>query len=119
MVPLVGSTQAATAVVNTRALIRHHQHASTLLISSVLSSFSPTPHPLWYPFQLRIFEKLGGGSSGRLYSGSYRGSEVAVKVIQLADDSRGDVPSVYSDSLRNASAAELLQCFKQEVAIMR
>ena len=86
-------------------------HPSLLLLSF--------PHPLWYPFQLRIFEKLGGGSSGRLYSGSYRGSEVAVKVIQLADDSRGDVPSVYSDSLRNASAAELLQCFKQEVAIMR
>ncbi|EFJ32295.1 hypothetical protein SELMODRAFT_451542 [Selaginella moellendorffii] len=64
---------------------------------------------------LHIGARLGGGSSGRLYRGKYRGQDVAIKVIML-DEADG-----HSDSgtLRGAPAAELLQVFKQEVSIMR
>ncbi|CAI5463518.1 unnamed protein product [Closterium sp. Yama58-4] len=81
---------------------------------------------------LCIGERLGGGASGRLCRGTYRGQDVAVKVITLAaaDDMaapggglRGGPAGVgdagMSVSMRSATALELLQCFKQEVAIMR
>ncbi|CAI7742163.1 unnamed protein product [Closterium sp. NIES-53] len=81
---------------------------------------------------LGIGERLGGGASGRLCRGTYRGQDVAVKVITLAaaDDLgaaggglRGGPAGVgdagMSVSMRSATALELLQCFKQEVAIMR
>eukprot|EP00897_Mesotaenium_endlicherianum_P006636 jgi/Mesen1/5/ME1029549C01927 len=64
--------------------------------------------------QLELGERLGGGSSGRLYRGVYRGQDVAIKVIVLADmTGEGN-----SGSLRAAPASELLQMFKQEVSIM-
>ncbi|GAQ86356.1 ATMRK serine/threonine protein kinase-like [Klebsormidium nitens] len=63
---------------------------------------------------LDIGERLGGGSSGRLYRGRYRGSDVAVKVILLED-----LGVEASGTLRAAPAGELIQMFKQEVSIMR
>lgn len=90
---------------------------------------------------LSIGQRLGGGASGRLCRGTYRGQDVAVKVMQLAapdelaaccsSSSSGDLgmggrggsggvcDAGLSVSTRSASALELLQCFKQEVAIMR
>eukprot|EP00850_Spirogloea_muscicola_P001579 SM000006S19344 [mRNA] locus=s6:214523:219235:+ [translate_table: standard] len=64
---------------------------------------------------LELGSRLGGGSSGRLYRAKYRGQDVAVKVIMLADGSLEGI----SGSLRPAPGSELLQMFKQEVAIMR
>ncbi|CAI5929199.1 unnamed protein product [Closterium sp. NIES-65] len=91
---------------------------------------------------LALGEKLGGGASGRLLRGTYRGQEVAVKVLQLAPHGGGAqgegapgggaageggegtggmgmVGGTVCGTLRSATAMELLQCFKQEVAIMR
>ncbi|CAI5493571.1 unnamed protein product [Closterium sp. Naga37s-1] len=91
---------------------------------------------------LALGEKLGGGASGRLLRGTYRGQEVAVKVLQLAPHGGGaqgeGAPGggaageggegtggmgmgrgTVCGTLCSATAMELLQCFKQEVAIMR
>ncbi|CAI5471038.1 unnamed protein product [Closterium sp. Yama58-4] len=85
---------------------------------------------------LALGEKLGGGASGRLHRGTYRGQEVAVKVLQLAPHGGGaqgegaagggaageggeGMGGSVCGTLRSATAMELLQCFKQEVAIMR
>eukprot|EP00271_Cylindrocystis_brebissonii_P021928 TRINITY_DN816_c1_g5_i1.p1 TRINITY_DN816_c1_g5~~TRINITY_DN816_c1_g5_i1.p1 ORF type:complete len:761 (-),score=96.42 TRINITY_DN816_c1_g5_i1:1107-3389(-) len=65
---------------------------------------------------LQLRERLGSGSSGRLYRGVYRGQDVAVKVITVAGKNQEEIGS---GSLKPAPVEELLQLFKQEVAIMR
>ncbi|KAJ7521008.1 hypothetical protein O6H91_19G033800 [Diphasiastrum complanatum] len=64
---------------------------------------------------LVIGERLGGGSSGRLYRGKYLSQDVAIKII-LLDEEHAE-PDVGTSSAK--SATKLLQIFKQEVSIMR
>ncbi|KAG6544341.1 hypothetical protein Mapa_014175 [Marchantia paleacea] len=64
---------------------------------------------------LVIGERLGGGSSGRLYRGQYLSQDVAIKIIELNELNVENE----SGTLRSVPAVELLQMFKQEVSIMR
>jgi hypothetical protein len=66
--------------------------------------------------QLQVGEKLGNGSTGRLYKGKYLSQDVAIKVIEI-DDCNGS--GTDSDTHRSTPAAERLQIYKQEVSIMR
>lgn len=66
--------------------------------------------------QLEIGEKLGTGSTGRLYKGKYLSQDVAIKIIEI-DEYNGS--GTDSDTHRSAPAAERLQIYKQEVSIMR
>lgn len=81
---------------------------------------------------LVIHERLGGGASGRLYRGEYKGQDVAIKVMSLENTASSEgrenesvqgpgmvEAGVLSGSLRGNTAESLLQCFKQEVAIMK
>lgn len=65
---------------------------------------------------LEIGEKLGTGSTGRLYKGKYLSQDVAIKIIEI-DEYNGS--GTDSDTHRSAPAAERLQIYKQEVSIMR
>ncbi|KAL3679475.1 hypothetical protein R1sor_022431 [Riccia sorocarpa] len=64
---------------------------------------------------LVIGDRLGGGSSGRLYKGQYLSQDVAIKIIELNEYSMENESGTH----RTVPAAELLQMFKQEVSIMR
>lgn len=70
----------------------------------------------FWPLQLEIGEKLGNGSTGRLYKGKYLSQDVAVKIIEIDEYNSSGTDS---DTQRSAPAAERLQIYKQEVSIMR
>ncbi|KAG0593244.1 hypothetical protein KC19_1G315100 [Ceratodon purpureus] len=65
---------------------------------------------------LEIGEKLGNGSTGRLYKGKYLSQDVAIKVIEIDEYNSSGTDS---DTHRSAPASERLQIYKQEVSIMR
>ncbi|KAH8946396.1 hypothetical protein BDL97_12G092300 [Sphagnum fallax] len=66
--------------------------------------------------QLVLGEKLGMGSTGLLYRGTYLGQDVAIKVMEIEDchSSSSD-----SDAPSTTPSIERLQTFIQEVSIMR
>lgn len=65
---------------------------------------------------LEIGEKLGNGSTGRLYKGKYLSQDVAIKIIEIDEYNSSGTDS---DTHRSAPASERLQIYKQEVSIMR
>lgn len=65
---------------------------------------------------LEFGEKLGKGSTGRLFKGRYLSQDVAIKIMEI--DHCGSSGSD-SDTQRSSPASERLQIFKQEVLIMR
>lgn len=65
--------------------------------------------------QLEIGEKLGTGSTGRLFKGTYLSQDVAIKIMEIDEYSSG----TDSDTHRSTPASERLQIYKQEVSIMR
>jgi hypothetical protein len=71
---------------------------------------------LWGSLQLVLGEKLGMGSTGLLYRGTYLGQDVAIKVMEIEDchSSSSD-----SDAPSTTPSIERLQTFIQEVSIMR
>ncbi|KAG0580913.1 hypothetical protein KC19_4G210100 [Ceratodon purpureus] len=60
--------------------------------------------------------KLGNGSTGSLFKGTYMSQDVAIKIMEI-DECNGS--GTESDTHRSAPASERLQIFKQEVSIMR
>lgn len=64
---------------------------------------------------LEIGEKLGTGSTGRLFKGTYLSQDVAIKIMEIDEYSSG----TDSDTHRSTPASERLQIYKQEVSIMR
>jgi hypothetical protein len=71
---------------------------------------------LFFAVQLEIGEKLGNGSTGRLYKGKYLSQDVAIKIIEIDEYNSSGTDS---DTHRSAPASERLQIYKQEVSIMR
>lgn len=66
--------------------------------------------------QLEFGEKLGKGSTGRLFKGRYLSQDVAIKIMEIDDCGTSGSDS---DTHRSSPASERLQIFKQEVLIMR
>ena len=66
--------------------------------------------------QLEFGGKLGNGSTGSLFKGTYMSQDVAIKIMEI-DECNGS--GTESDTHRSAPASERLQIFKQEVSIMR
>lgn len=66
--------------------------------------------------QLHIGEKLGTGSTGQLYKGTYLSQDVAIKIIEIDDCNSSGMDG---GTHRSAPAAERLQIYKQEISIMR